>query len=104
MRRLSFAIGQPPRTGPADSGAKTHAPLGPSPKVRRRLADAIDEAFRLALARGDIATAEELLAVLQGMRERERIKPHDDRRRDDPVLDRARRELEARKSARYRRY
>jgi len=104
MRRLSFTIGQSLRSATLDRGADTYAPPGPSPKMRRRLADAIGEAFRIALARGDVTTAEELLAVLQGMCERERIKLQHDRRGGDPLLERAKRELEARKSARYRRY
>ncbi len=64
----------------------------------------IDETFRFAIGRGDIATAEDLLAVLEAMRERERVKAGSERRRGDPLLDQARRELDARKAARYRRY
>ena len=104
MRRMSFAFGQAPRIGTANSSAASPAPPAPLLRVRRRLADAVDEAFGLALAGGDIAAAEGLLDVLEGMRERERIKTPSDRRRGDPLLDRARRELEAKKAARYRRY
>jgi len=99
MRRMSFAFGQAPRIGTANSSAASPAPPAPLLRVRRRLADAVDEAFGLALAGGDIAAAEGLLDVLEGMRERERIKTP-----GDPLLDRARRELEAKKAARYRRY
>jgi hypothetical protein len=103
MRRLSFAIGQS-RVGAADPGSYHDAPPATPPRARRRLADAIDDAFRLALDRGEIATAEDLVGVLQAMSERERVKTHGDRRRTDTRLERVRRELEAKKAARYRRY
>jgi hypothetical protein len=103
MRRLSFSIGQT-RVGPTDPGPNQQLPAAAPAKASRRLADMIDETFRLSLARGDIATAEDLLGVLQAMLERERVKTQSDRRRTDTRLERARRELEAKKAARYRRY
>lgn len=104
LSRLSFTIGRSHQirtpdaepSGPV-SGAGAH-------RSRRRLADAIDEAFRIALSRGDLATAEELLGVMQGTYERARVRASGDRRRSDPLIERARLELEARKAARYRRY
>jgi hypothetical protein len=102
MRGLSFAVHRSP--GFATRDTDSHAPPSPSPKMRRRLVDAIDDAFRLALSRGDTATAGELLAVLQGIQERERIKTPTERRRGDLLLECARRDLDARKAARYNRY
>lgn len=116
LTRLSFTIGraaqtarEQPDTGlPAAAPARTAVPAPastPAPaRSHRRLADAIDGAFRLALARGDLATAEELLGVLRGLKDRVRIRTPADRRRGDPLLERAQRELDARKAARYRRY
>lgn len=74
---------------------------GMSP-LRRRLADAVDEAFRLALAKDDLSTAEGLLDVLQNMRARDRVVRHVERRHADPLIDLARRELDSRKSGRRR--
>jgi len=103
LSRLSFALGDSPglsRTSPASAEL---APA-PAPQSRRRLADAIEEAFQIALSRGDLATAEELLAVWQGTRERARVRTARDRRLADPKIERARQALETRKATRYRRY
>ena len=66
----------------------------------RRLADAITEVFQLALARGDIRMAEDLLAVMERAWEREHEKRGFDRRHADPLLDLARRELQSLKAKR----
>lgn len=100
LSRLSFTIGQSPQFG-SDPGPLMPAPTPPS---RRRLADAIDEAFHIALSRGDVATAEELLNVMQGAYERARIRAPSERRGTDPLIERARQELEAKKASRFRRY
>lgn len=99
--RLSFTIGESSQLGATDPVTLLAAP---TPPTRRRLADAIHEAFQIALSRGDLATAEELLNVMQGAYERARVKATSDRRGGDALIERARLELEARKAARYRRY
>lgn len=99
---MSFGIGQAPQFVSPELELRNHAPAAST--SRRRLADAVDEAFRIALSRGEIATAEELLNVLQGVYERARVKTVGDRRRSDALIERARQELEAKKAARYRRY
>ena len=66
----------------------------------RRLTDAITEVFQLALARGDIRMAEDLLAVMERAWERAHEKKGFDRRHADPLLDLARRELQSLKAKR----
>ena len=100
---MSFRVGQAPHFVSPELELRNAAPSG-APVSRRRLADVIDEAFRIALSRGEIATAEELLNVLQGVYDRARVKTAGDRRRSDALMDQARQELEAKKAARYRRY
>ena len=67
----------------------------------RRLADVNNEAFQLALARGDVRTAEELLAVMERAWDREQARLGFDRRHADPLLDLARRELQTMKGKRH---
>ena len=66
----------------------------------RRLVDAVTEVFQEALARGDSRMAEDLLAVMERAWEREHQKMGFDRRHADPLLDLARRELQALKAKR----
>ena len=68
----------------------------------RRLADAINEVFQLALTRGDIHTAAELLSVMEHVRERARTRVRQDSRHADPLIELARRDLQS-KIARRRR-
>lgn len=70
--------------------------------LHRRLADAVDEAFQLALADDDLTAAQGLFDVLQKMRAREHMVRRVDRRHADPLIDLARRELESRKAGRRR--
>jgi len=80
---------------------------GPEPSAAthwagQRLADVGNEAFQVALARGDIGVAEDLLAVMQRAWDREQAKLGFDRRHADPLLDLARRELQMTKAKRRR--
>lgn len=68
----------------------------------RRLADVVNEAFQIALARRDVLTAEDLLAVMERAWEREQAKTRFDRRHADPLLGLARRELQTVKAKRKR--
>jgi hypothetical protein len=100
MHDLSPAT-EPPQAPPAETER------GPDLSVTarwvgRRLADAVNEAFQVALARGDTRMAEDLLAVLERAWERERAKVRFDRRHADPLLDLARRELQTVKARRRR--
>jgi hypothetical protein len=72
--------------------------------VKGRLEDAVRYACEVALLRGDITTAEDLLGVLENMQARDRIRFQNDRRRANDFIDRARQDVEARKSTRRARF
>jgi hypothetical protein len=61
----------------------------------RRLADAINEVFQLALTRGDLRTAAELLAVMEHVNERARTRLRHENRHADPLIELARRDLQS---------
>jgi hypothetical protein len=88
-----------------DPRSQTEAPVEPVLASRwagRRLTDAINEAFQLALARGDTRTAEELLSVMEHVCERERTRLRYENRHAAPLLELARRELQTTRAARRR--
>jgi hypothetical protein len=89
-----------------DQRSQAEAPaepvLGVGRWAGRRLADAINEVFQLALTRGDVRTAAELLAVMEHVFERERARLRYDNRHADPLIELARRELQTRIASRRR--
>lgn len=104
MRKLSFGI----RSGADLSSivgrnqSATHAAPQMQSWLRRRLEDAVEDVFRLAMQRGDLASAEDLLGVMESMHIRACLRFNAERRGTVVMLERARRELEARKAARRR--
>jgi len=68
--------------------------------LRRRLEDAVEDVFRAALQRGDLASAGELLGVMESMHARARVRFGAERKGTAMMIDRARKELEARKARR----
>src|SRR5690349_7873066 len=88
-----------------DLRSQTDAPAEPVLAGRwagRRLPDAINEVFQLALYRGDIRTATELLAVMEHACERARTRLRYENRHADPLIELARRELQTKIAARRR--
>jgi hypothetical protein len=89
-----------------DTGSQTEAPAEPvlaaGRWAGRRLADAVNEVFQLALTRGDIRTAAELLSVMEHERERAQSRLRYENRHADPLIELARRELQTRIAARRR--
>jgi hypothetical protein len=67
--------------------------------LRRRLSDRVLEVFQEACVSGDLATAEELLAVMEAMQQR-RQAASGDRRLSQSDLENARGELASRKADR----
>ena len=65
---------------------------------RRRLRDRVEDLFRDACVTGDLATAEELLGVLENMQKRRQATGQDRRAGDSPFTA-AREELARRKRA-----
>jgi hypothetical protein len=68
--------------------------------LRRRLEDTVEDVFRAALQRGDLASAEDLLGVIENMHARARVRFHAERVGTALMIERARKELEARKTRR----
>jgi hypothetical protein len=83
-----------------DPESQTDASAEPEPVLAagrwagRRLADAINEVFQLALTRGDIRSAAELLAVMEHVCERAQTRLRYENRHADPLIELARRELQ----------
>ena len=107
LRGLSFGVGRSSGLSAPDADRQTgpYAPAAAGNRVRRRLADVVEGAFNDALMQGDLLTAEDLLGVLENMQARAKVSARNDRRGDaQRRLERARKELEARKHNRYRRF
>ena len=88
-----------------DLPSQTEARAEPGPAGRwtgRRLADAINEVFQLALTRRDVRTAAELLSVMEHVSERARARLHYENRHADPMIELARRDLQIKVSGRRR--
>ncbi|MGA3398753.1 MAG: hypothetical protein ABSC95_06005 [Acetobacteraceae bacterium] len=103
MRRMSFGLGGGVKLTPL--GEKNQAaPSAPPYQVqnwlRRRLEDAVEDVFRAALQRGDLASAEDLLGVIESMHARARVRFNAPRRGTALMIERARKELESRKARR----
>jgi hypothetical protein len=90
----------------SDLPSQTEAPVESVPPAGRwagrRLADAVNEVFQLALYRGDIRTAAELLSVMEHVFERAQARLRHENRHADPLIELARRELQTRIAARRR--
>jgi hypothetical protein len=101
MRRMSFGIGGGTRLTPlGESSQPSPPPYQVQNWLRRRLEDAVEDVFHAALQRGDLASAEDLLGVMEGMHARARVRFNSERRGTALMLDRARKELESRKARR----
>jgi hypothetical protein len=104
MPRMSFGLGRGVKLTPL--GGKGQADLGHPPPyqvqnwLRRRLEDTVEDVFRAALQRGDLASAEDLLGVLENMHARARVRFRAERLGTALMIERARKELETRKTRR----
>jgi hypothetical protein len=100
-RSMSFGIGGNARFSPPGEDRLGH---GPSNQVqgwmRRRLEDAVEDVFRTALQRGDLAAAEDLLGVMENMHARAKVRYQAERRGAAITIERGRKELESRKARR----
>jgi hypothetical protein len=91
-----------PTTDPRSQTEEQVEPVLTGRWAGRRLADAINEVFQLALTRGDIRTAAELLAVMEHVCERARTRLRYDNRHAAPLIELARRDLQTKIAARRR--
>jgi hypothetical protein len=103
MRHTSFGTGKAANLTQL-GGRSQMAPAAPTYRVqnwlRRRLEDAVEDVFRVALQRGDLASAEDLLGVMESMHARARIRFNVPRLGTAQMIERARKELESRKARR----
>lgn len=101
MRVSSFGISGIARSSPLN---QHRLPAEPPHRVhnwlRRRLEDSVEDVFHAALQRGDLATAEDLLRVMENIHTRAKVRFKTDRKGSLAMLDRVRRELAARKARR----
>lgn len=67
--------------------------------MRRRLEDAVEDLFYAALKRGDLASAADLLGVMENMQAKARVRLQAEREGTALMIARARDELELRPSA-----
>ncbi len=104
MRDLSFVIRgavnlMPP--GEKDQEAPSSPAYQAANPLRRRLEDAAEDAFHAALRRSDLASAEDLLDVMENMHARGRVRFQSERKGTALMIDRARKELESRTARRH---
>lgn len=100
MPRMSFGVG----TG-ANLSSIVEEPRHPRPPqmqswLRRRLEDAVEDLFHVALQRGDLASAADLLAVMENMQARARVRFNTERRGTALMIERCRKELDGRRARR----
>ena len=98
MRRLSFSVEQ---TAQLSRPSAVPVNLQDRRRPTRRLSDAVEEALRAALHRGNVMIAEDLFGVMESIMALDRIKIPSDRRRSGEAMDRIRLDIEARKAQRY---
>jgi hypothetical protein len=98
---MSFGLGGGAKLTPlGENNQASPPPYQAQNWLRRRLEDAVEDVFRAALQRGDLASAEDLLGVMESMHARARVRFSSERRGTALMIDRARKELDSRKSRR----
>jgi hypothetical protein len=98
---MSFGLGGGAKLTPLGENNQASPPPSQAQNwLRRRLEDAVEDVFRAALQRGDLASAEDLLGVMESMHARARVRFSSERRGTALMIDRARKELDSRKSRR----
>jgi len=103
MRSFSFSLAGQADFAPTPPNA--HPPSQPLPGQsvaprRRRLEDAVEDLFYTALERGDLAAAEDLVGVIESIRDRTSLLLKTDRGSTRMTIERARRELASRRRRR----
>jgi hypothetical protein len=100
-RSMSFGIGGNARFSPPAEDRIGHGPASQMQSwMRRRLEDAVEDVFRAAMQRGDLAAAEDLLGVMENMHARAKVRYQAERRGAAVTIERGWKELEARKARR----
>jgi hypothetical protein len=94
-----FARGDVPKLPPPQVSLSSVVSERMNRALRRRLSDRVMDVFQESCIAGDLATAEELLAVMEGMHRRRQV-AMGDRRLSTQYLDAAREDLDTRKADR----
>jgi hypothetical protein len=90
-------------SSPTDKLSRKEAPAELDGRwAGRRMADAVNEVFQLALYRRDVRTATELFTVMEHVHERSQARVRYENRHADPLIELARRELQSKTTARRR--
>ncbi|MGA3401776.1 MAG: hypothetical protein ABSC95_21395 [Acetobacteraceae bacterium] len=103
MRQFSFSIGGSANLMPPTEknlAAPSAPPYQVQNPLRRRLEDAVEDVFHAALVRGDIASAEDLLGVMESIEVRGRLRFQSERKGTSVMIGRARNELASCKARR----
>jgi len=100
-RAMSFGIGGNARFSAPNEDRFSQGPTNQMQSwMRRRLEDAVEDVFRTAMRRGDLAAAEDLLGVMENMHARAKVRFQGERRSAAMTIERLRKEVEDRKSRR----
>lgn len=103
MRQFSFSIeGSVNLMPPTEINLEARSPplYQAQNALRRRLEDAVEDVFHAALVRGDLASADDLLSVMENIQVRGRLRFRSERKGTPLMIDRARNELASRKARR----
>jgi hypothetical protein len=102
MPRMSFGVGSSANLSSVVDDPRAGHRAGPQMQswMRRRLEDSVEDIFHVALQRGDLASAEDLLGVMENMQARAKVRYNSDRRGTAMMIERCRTELAERKSRR----
>jgi hypothetical protein len=99
-RGFSFAIPSSVNLSPPGHEAAAPPAYAARHPLRRRLEDAVEDVFHAALERGDLASAQDLLGVLESIHVRARVRFQAERKGTALMIDRARNQLGSRKARR----
>lgn len=100
MPRMSFGVDHTANLSSIVEEQRQHRTPQMQASPRRRLEDAVEDIFHVALQRGDLASAEDLLGVMENMQARARVRFHAERRGTALMIERCRKELEVRRTRR----
>src|SRR6202041_3346868 len=98
MRGFSFVIPRSVKLCPLGQEATVPPAYEAQNPLRRRLEDAVEDVFRAAIERDDLASAQDLLGVLESIHARGRVRFQSERKGTPLMIDRARNWLGSRKA------
>jgi hypothetical protein len=100
VARMSFGVGSSANLSSITEDGRRRRTPQMQTWLRRRLEDAVEDIFYSALQRGDLASAEDLLGVIENMHARARVRFQSERRGTAQMIEQCRKELESRRARR----